>query len=836
MPTSYDTPKYVLPPGIDAPPPDGTPGYDFKSEYYPDGVGQFEPYFGFQPVPVPDGTHLVFRPAFNDPFLKDYIAFYINGGNLTDWIWGGKYGDHLNGGGGTDYLFGGDGGDTLDGGDGADHMYGGQGDDNYIVNDAGDITDETDGHGNDLGGVDTVTASVSWTLGDHIEKLVLSNTVQDINGTGNELDNVITGNDFRNVLHGMDGLDTLYGGKGDDTLFGDKGDDRLYGGEGNDELHGGDDNDTLEGGIGNDTLFGDKGDDTLEGGLGDDELHGGDGNDTLDAGEGSNTLFGDAGNDTLTGGTGADELHGGDGNDTLYGGDGKDTLDGDDGNDLLDGGAGADVMHGGRGNDTYYVDDSGDVVSESDGDGVDIVYSSVTFLLPEGVDNLVLTGHDDTNGTGNALDNTITGNDGNNVLTGGDGNDTIDGGEGDDTIYGGKGNDTYIIDSYKDIVSEKGAKGKDSGGIDTIIASVSWTLAAGFENLTLTGHLNRFGWGNGLSNVIIGNVGRNHLYGYAGNDTLDGGKGGDFLYGGKGNDTYVVDDVKDIVDERGAKNRDSGGNDTVKSSVTWSLNTALGAYIENLTLTGSDAINGEGNAKANKIIGNDGVNILWGFAGNDILDGGKGADFLHGGLGNDTYVVDDIKDVCDESTNGGGIDTVKASVSFELKSLLLENLTLTGTDTINGTGNDGANVLIGNSGNNILKGFGGNDRIDGGLGNDILTGGTGSDKFVFSTKLDALHNVDTITDFSVTDDRILLSHSIFSRLNYVKKTHGNVLGKTEFVSNATGEATHAKDRIVYDNTTGKLYYDYDGNGHGAAVQIAQLDAHLALVARDFMVF
>ena len=132
------------------------------------------------------------------------------------------------------------------------------------------------------------------------------------------------------------------------------------------------------------------------------------------------------------------------------------------------------------------------------------------------------------------------------------------------------------------------------------------------------------------------------------------------------------------------------------------------AFVENLTLTGTAALSGTGNELDNVIIGNSGANVLTGLGGDDTLNGGAGADQMFGGTGNDTYVVDNVGDVVDE-TGGDGTDTVLSSISFSLADAVhamgsIENLTLTGTGAINGTGNALDNVLTGNSGNNVLVG------------------------------------------------------------------------------------------------------------------------------------
>jgi Ca2+-binding RTX toxin-like protein len=136
--------------------------------------------------------------------------------------------------------------------------------------------------------------------------------------------------------------------------------------------------------------------------------------------------------------------------------------------------------------------------------------------------------------------------------------------------------------------------------------------------------------GTSGNDTMSGAAGNDTLSGGAGNDSLDGGTGNDSLYGGKGNDTYVVDNAGDLVSEL-----DTEGTDTVQSSISY----ALGQFVENLTLTGTAAINATGNTLPNRLVGNSGNNLLTGGAGNDTLTGGNGADTLTGGQGNDTLIL-----------------------------------------------------------------------------------------------------------------------------------------------------------------------------------------------------
>jgi trimeric autotransporter adhesin len=210
----------------------------------------------------------------------------------------------------------------------------------------------------------------------------------------------------------------------------------------------------------------------------------------------------------------------------------------------------------------------------------------------------------------------------------------------------------------------------------------------------------------------------------------------------------VVNVTTDVVTELAGE-----GTDTVNSLVTW----ALGNNLENLTLTGTSAINGTGNTLDNWLVGNSAANTLTGGAGNDTLDGGAGTDKLVGGAGDDIYVVDVTTDVVTELANEG-TDTVRSSVTWTLGSNL-ENLTLLGSGTVNATGNTLANVLTGNGANNTLNGGAGADTLDGGAGNDILIGGTGADTYQFGRGwgVDTLQENDTTANVT---DRLLFGAGI----------------------------------------------------------------------------
>lgn len=673
---------------------------------------------------------------------------------------------------GNDFINGSTGGDLLDGGLGADTMTGGRGNDTYMVDNAGDKVVE--GHDLGLGGVDTVQTTVSYTLSDNIEHLILLGKAP-INGTGNSKDNVITGNDGDNVIDGGRGADQMAGGDGDDSYIVDNIGDTVI------ELAGGGTdtvranvNYTLADNVENIVLTGANAINATGNAL-DNMLTGNDAANVLNGGAGADTMIGGGGNDTYLVDNVGDMVKevAGEGTDTVKtsidykltanvenlilagkvvrgtGNDLANAITGNYANNIIDGGAGADTMTGGRGDDVYIVDNARDSVVEWFDfglGGVDTVRSSVSYALSDNIENLTLIGSERIDAKGNGVDNVIIGNIADNV---------IDGGGGADRMIGDRGDDTYIVDNADDVVIEKWGEGHD-----TVLASVSYALSNNVNNITLTGRAAINATGNGLNNALIGNDAAN---------VLDGGAGGDTMSGGSGNDTYIVDNSRDVVKEVAG-----AGIDTVKASISY----VLGANVENLTLTGTDAIDGTGNDLANLITGN---------AGDNLLDGGAGADVMTGGRGDDTYIVDNAGDTIVEWFDGGlsGNDTVRSAISYTLGNNL-DNLTLTGTRAINATGNTLDNVIKGNAGDNV---------IDGGYGKDVLTGGGGNDTFVFRA---GQSNGDRITDFDgrgngVGDVIKLAGYGLGAKFNIVDNgIEVRYAGHVDFIELNT-KALHSSD-------------------------------------------
>ncbi|MCE7914983.1 MAG: hypothetical protein DYH15_09980, partial [Nitrosomonas sp. PRO4] len=479
-----------------------------------------------------------------------------------------------------------------------------------------------------------------------------------------------------------------------------------------------------------------------------------------------------------TGGAGLDTLTN---IDNLIGGNFNDNLTGNSLNNALDGGIGADTMTGGLGDDSYVVNISGDIVTEKFNAGIDTVHSSVTYTLTSQVENLNLIGVGNINGTGNGLANVIIGNIANN---------TLNGSSGADSLFGGFGNDTYIVDHVNDSVNE----GLNEG-VDIISSKVTYLLPDNVENLTLTGTAAINGTGNDLVNILTGNSAAN---------VLDGGIGADTLKGGAGNDTYVVDNVGDIVTENA-----NAGIDTVNSYITYTLK----SNVEHLVLSGTAAINGIGNVLANTITGNAAANLL---------NGATGADTLIGGLGDDIYTIDNAGDLIVENFNEG-IDRVNSSASYVLPDNV-ENITLIGSSAVHATGNGIANNIVGNSAANQLIGGGGDDKLNGLGGNNILTGGAGKDYFQFTTADHLTGRIDTITDYNVIDDTLKIENSVFAAFSTMVTP--DKIPADQFVIGT--QALDGNDFIIYNNVTGALLYDPDGNGADAAVQFATLSSGLAL--------
>ncbi len=816
--------------------------------------------------------------------LNFALAQGASGGAGMDWVAGTKsndtlYGfaamDALQGDDGNDTLNGGDGNDLLAGGNGNDVIDGGAGNDRYIFlpnNGSDTITDSS--------GVEDmlelrVTQNSSYSLYRNENDLMIRGlggdltTVKNFQTTGyiERLQHTITDAatvELFNIAQGANGA------IGNDWIAGTRGNDTLAGADGNDVLQGDDGIDTLNGGTGNDTL---------DGGAGNDSLIGGTGNDTYivdlyktnattptlalqdtireDAAAGTDTLkLRLANNQGLTAQTFAltgnlANLENLDASLTstnlinLTGNSAENTLTGNSAANTLDGSSGADILIGGDGNDIYLVDNAGDVVTETNTSltQIDEVRSSVTWTLGSNLENLTLTGTGVIHGTGNALANTLTGNSNNNTLDGGAGDNTLDGGAGTDVLIGGTGNDTYIVDLYKTNATTPTLELQDTitevaaAGTDTLKLRLANNQGLTAQTFALTGNLAN------LENLDASLTSTNliNLTGNSADNTLTGNSAANTLNGGIGNDTLIGGEGTDTASYAGAT-----AGVTVSLAIVIQQNT-VGAgmdtliTIENLT----------GSSFNDNLTGNDAANTINGGAGNDVINGGKGHDTLDGGAGNDSLIGGDGTDtasyvsatagvtvslakITQQDTVGAGIDTLTAIASLTGSGF---NDTLSGDSKFNtldgGAGNDtldggaGIDNLFGGDGNDTLFGGAGNDTLDGGSGSDTLLGGDGQDNLIggagndffdFTSVLNGETNIDTIRDFSTTDDLIRLDNAVMTGLG----TTGALSRDAFLAGPGRTTAGDSTDRVIYNTTTGDLYYDADGTGASAAVKIAMI--------------
>ncbi|MEM9272229.1 MAG: cellulase family glycosylhydrolase [Cyanobacteria bacterium P01_F01_bin.143] len=623
--------------------------------------------------------------------------------------------------------------------------------------------------------------------------------------------------------------------------------------------------------------------DTFVGTLGDDDYRGRNGNDNISGFVGNDSLDGDSGSDTLVGGLGNDLLDGDKDHDLLWG---------NEGNDTLIGGKGLDTLDGGEGSDIYLAShDNIDVYSDTGNNGIDIIQATdrTGFILELGlifdsesgieiIDGAAIAGTfeiqadyllldnvwdfseielinvDLLNGRkgndsiiGSAGHDSLQGESGNDSLDGGIGHDFLDGGNdhdlllgniGDDTLFGGsgldtldggEGNDIYLanhddIDVYSDtgnhgidiiqaqgksnFVLELGLNFDSDSGIEIIDGTaIAETFEIRADYLLLDNV-----WD--FSEIELVNV--DLLNGRKGDDSIIGSAIADSIQGESGNDTLAGGDGNDLID--GGKDHD----------------------------------------------------FLLGNVGDDTLIGGKGLDTLDGGEGSDIYLANhDNIDVYSDTGNHGidiiqaqgknnfvlelgltfdsnsGIEIIDGTAiagNFEIRAdyIAIDNvwdfseIELVNVDLLNGRkGNDSiigsaiADSLKGESGNDTLSGGNGNDLINGGNdhdflsgngGEDTLIGGKGSDSFVFH-KLN--EGVDTITDFSVKDDLL-----VFSAISFGDDLTTGVISSEMFVVGTV--ATDDTHRFIYDDLTGDLFYDRDGNGNNEQVIIARLGSGLKL--------
>ncbi|WNZ22117.1 calcium-binding protein [Leptolyngbya sp. NK1-12] len=518
-------------------------------------------------------------------------------------------------------------------------------------------------------------------------------------------------------------------------------------------------------------------------------LSGGSGNDTLTGGSSADLLFGEAGNDTLLGKGGADLLLGGTENDVLTGGDADDQVFGEDGDDrsvwipgddtdLNEGGNNTDIseVNGGGGSEAFVVTANGSRVR------LDRV-NPAPFTLDIGTtENLILNmnGGDDTfsaaNNLASSIQLTVDGGAGNDTILGGNGADTLQGGDGNDFVDGQKGNDVAVLGAGNDVFQWDTGDGNDVVEGQANFDTLQFTGTAASEQINIAANGGRVFFSRDVEAVVLdlNDVERINFAALLGTDTITV------------NDLSGTDVTQVNVDLAGPDGRGDGQSDTVIGHGTAGIDVIrLRNTINNIHITGLPAAITITNADADRLTINGGT-------GDDTIDAGN--------LTSTTMTV---------TYNGGiGNDMIQAGA---------------GRDIL--TGGNGSDSLAGGLSNDTLTGGAGSDSLAGGLSNDTLTGGAGVDRFRFDAPNEGR---DLITDFASNETIDVIASSFGG---------GLVAGKQITIRQFRlgSNAQDASDRFIYNSGTRTLFYDSDGLGGAAKVQLAILQTDVALRAANIRV-
>lgn len=507
----------------------------------------------------------------------------------------------------------------------------------------------------------------------------------------------------------------------------------------------------------------------------------------------------------------------------------NDNLQGTDENDVLTGLAGDDIIYGSNGNDTLFGGDN----------------DRFEVLVGEGGNDLVFGGN------------------GGDLIIIGDGADTVFGGAGEDTLQLSASTDIKII--YTNTILGTVSDGSQFGQFE----SLNFNSGEGNDNLNVTAFTNSFiatgggddtiKAGNG-DDIIQGNTGNDFIDAGGGNDAIDlpnrgygGGTGIDTVIGGSGDDTLALN--------RSESDDNLTVNYTDINQGTISDGSELGE-IETLVLVGGS---GDDNIKITagtaSVSGGGGNDTIVSGVMNDNIDGGEGNDLIDTGEGDD-YIFSDAG--VDTVVGGSGSDTLQINLFNATEDLIInytdinngtvsngsqfsgiESLDIStgsGDDDINitavtasvsaGSGNDrlstsaGDEYLFGDDGRDTLSGNGGNDTLVGGAGNDSLSGGDGQDRFRFEQPTDG---VDRLSDFNPHDDFI----EVFGFTFGGELVEGNSLSADQFMVGSS--ASDSSDRFIYNDLKGELWFDVDGTGAAAQVQLATLATGLNLTHEDILI-
>jgi Ca2+-binding RTX toxin-like protein len=714
---------------------------------------------------------------------------------------------------GSGVLAGGGGDDTLTGSAGIDLLLGGADDDVLKGGAGGDLLDG--GDGTDFTSYEQALSGVAVNL------LNATHNAGEAQGDTHHSIEGLVGSAFADQLTGNDEVNTLIGGAGHDTLAGEKGGDVLRGGTGAD---------TLDGGGGFDVAsYGDAAAGVVASLANTSQNTGEAQGDVYASIEG---ILGTAYADVLTGNGLSNVLKGDGGDDVLDGGDGYNTLEGGTGNDRLYSGAGADKLHGGTGQDvvSYYNRGTGVQVYLWDVSKNIGAAKGDTYADIEVIDGTRFADVLEGDGFGNTFwadagDDLLKGGAGDDTLSGGDGNDQLEGGTGADQLNGGNGVDTVSywaangsVQVYLwDVTRNTGqAQGDRYTGIEVVDGSTYGDRLEG----------DRFGntfWADAGSDMLKGLAGEDTLKGGSGDDQLGGGEGADLLDGGADVDTVAYTDAASrvVVDllNMACNQGEAAGDVYVSIEGVW------------------------GSGHNDEFYGTGGADLFYGGGGDDVLEGRAGGDQLYGEVGFDFAVYWGAASGVTASLLNASQNTGDAAGDRYSSIEGLQGSNHGDTLSGNGIGNTlygwgGHDQLHGLAGNDYLHGGDASDLLEGGEGLDWLVGGAGYDTFRFAGQA-GVSSVDTIEDFAVGQDKILLATNVFGLAAVTEDAftgaavNGTLTASTFKVG---GAATASSHRIVYDQATGALYYDADGSGSIAQVQFAKVNAGTALTTASFQLF
>ena len=726
----------------------------------------------------------------------------IRGTAAQDSILGTQDADSIQAGAGSDLIYGFLGFDTIDGGIGYDTL--------FITGTAVQLNVATDAQLLSIEEVSAKAANGGVTID-------LSRQIEGF---------VLTGSAYKDALSGGLGKNYIDAGDGDDTITGFGASDTVIGGGGADTLilinDVNDATDLQIAGIENITASSAQKGVTINlgrqserfflvGGAFGDDVTGGSGADVINTGAGNDKIRNFLGNDYLNGGDGADtlfimktsvflnaaidvqlanvetisaadavlgvtiDLSSQTEGFTIIGSAQADFLKSGSGADTFIGTSGVDTIDGGFGDDKLVITDDLNNITNAQLVNVESISAAGAtsgLIINLGAQNERL------NITGSAWSDTVSGGIGVDWISTGGGDDVIKGFASADTVNGGEGFDLLTLTATS--TSLNSATDLQLVNVEAVSAvgatgPVNMNLAMQTEGFRITG-------GN-YSDTLKGGASDDSFYGFSGSDYVDGGKGVDTL--------FIQSTSANL---NGASDSQIINVEAVSAaSASSSVIILLVNQTEGFTITGGSS-----------------GDQLSGTAQSDIFNGFIGADTINGGGGDDTIRLTATSLDLNRAANAQIVNIEKVSAATATAGVMIDlSKQMERIDIIGGAGDD---------------------SLIGGASTDNLTGGGGADHFIFNG-MPASIGMDKIIDFTPNIDKLELNHLVFTGLSAVGQ-----LQAAKFWSSPTAMSAHvAEDRIVYNSTTGAVYYDADGLGGAAGVQILSLVSHPLLTANDILI-